>query len=105
VTTPQSERVLRARLAAHSKWATTPDRSEATAAARQAFNDRFAREVDPDGVLDPIERAVRAESARKAHYTRLALRSAQSRRRGKKLLAEADAADAEMSRLDGGDAA
>jgi hypothetical protein len=42
---------------------------------------KFERDVDPEGVLDPAERARRGESARKAHYARLALRSAQARRR------------------------
>ena len=75
-----SERVLRARIGGHSKWAKTSDRTAATATARQAFLNRFEKQVDPDGVLDPAERARRAESARKAHFTRLALRSAQARR-------------------------
>lgn len=100
-----TERALISRIAAHSKWADTTDRSAATAPARQAFIERFERQVDPDGTLDPRERAVRAEHARKAHYTRLALKSAQSRRRGRKLLADAAAADTELSRMDGGDAA
>lgn len=100
-----SERALISRIAAHSRWASTTDRAAATAKARDAFNDRFTRQVDPNGELDPTERAIRAENARKAHFTRLALKSAQSRRRGKALLAEAEAADAELSRMDGGDAA
>lgn len=76
-----SERILRAKLAAHTKWATT-DPVEGTAAARAAFLDRFEDQVDPDRVLDPVERARRAASARKAYFTRLALKSAQARRRG-----------------------
>lgn len=75
-----AERTLRARLAAHTKWA-THDPVEGTAKARAAFLDRFDREVDPDGVLDPVERARRAEHARKAHMARLALASAKARRR------------------------
>ncbi|MGY1695450.1 transposase [Geodermatophilus sp. SYSU D00814] len=39
------------------------------------------REVDPDGVLSPAERARRAGHARTAYFTRLALRSAQARRK------------------------
>ncbi|VEG42719.1 Uncharacterised protein [Mycolicibacterium flavescens] len=54
--------------------------------------DQFEREVDPEGVLTPTERAQRAEHARKAHFKRLALKSAQARRRkavvGSKLIAE-----------------
>jgi hypothetical protein len=77
---PASQRALAARVAAHSKWAVT-DPIEGTAAARRAFLDRFEREVDPDGVLPPAERARRAEHARKAHMTRLALASAKARSR------------------------
>ncbi|WP_245746534.1 hypothetical protein [Nocardia altamirensis] len=42
---------------------------------------KFEQLVDPDRVLSPQERADRAEHARKAHFTRLALKSAQARRR------------------------
>lgn len=75
-----SERTLRARLAAHDSWARTADRRARTAAGTAAFLGRFEREVDPDGVLDPADRARRAESARRAYFTRLALKSAQARR-------------------------
>jgi hypothetical protein len=94
--------VLRARCAAHSKWSQVADRTAATEKARKAFNDRFEREVDPDGVLSPEERARRAESARKAFYHRLALRSAVSRRKARaaRLDAEAAEAEAELSELD-----
>lgn len=77
---PPSERTLRARLAAHTKWAHT-DPVEGTAAARAAFLDRFEVEVDPNRELDPDERQRRAESARKAYFTGLALKSAQARRK------------------------
>lgn len=80
-TTP-SERALAARYAAHSRWAATSDPSAATAPARDAFNRRFENEVDPDGVLSPEERTRRAASARKAYFTKLALKSAQARRKG-----------------------
>ncbi len=52
---------------------------EITKAAREVFLTSFEREVDPDGTLDPKERARRAEHARKAHFARLALLSAQKR--------------------------
>lgn len=42
---------------------------------------KFEREVDPDGTLPPDELARRAEHARKAYFQRLALKSAQSRRK------------------------
>ena len=46
-----------------------------TAPAREAFLSRFDDLVDPNRVLSPAERARRSEAARKAHMTRLALRS------------------------------
>ena len=58
----------------------TDDRSARTAAARKAALDRFDREVDPEQKLDPAERSRRAMHARKAYFSRLALKSAQSRR-------------------------
>jgi hypothetical protein len=76
-----AERSLRAQIAAHESWAHTDDRSARTANARKAMLDKFERQVDPEGILPPAERAVRAEHARKAHFKRLALKSAQARRR------------------------
>lgn len=69
-----------ARIAAHESWANTPDRAARTAPARAALSAKFEHEVDPAGQLTPAERAQRAESARKAYYARLALKSAQVRR-------------------------
>jgi hypothetical protein len=69
-----------ARISAHESWARTEDRSARTAPARAAFLARFEKLVDPDGRLDPNERQVRAEHARRAHMLRLAERSAQARR-------------------------
>ena len=63
---------LRARIAAHTRWAGCEDRTDATSKARAAFMDRFERQVDPDRVLPPAERAKRAESAKRAHFARLA---------------------------------
>ena len=73
-------RALIARVAAHSRWAQVPDRSAATAPGRKAAMDRFERLVDPDGTLAPAERAKRAENARKAHFSRMALLSVQARK-------------------------
>ena len=42
----------------------------------------FEREVDPHNSLPVAERVRRAENARKAYFQRLALKSAQARRRG-----------------------
>ena len=76
------ERSLRARLAAHTLHAKVTDPAAHTAPARQAFLDRFEREVDPDGVLSAQERARRAAHARKAYFAKLALASARARRNG-----------------------
>ncbi len=73
------DRVLRARIAAHLLHAQISDEAEHTAPARAAFLSRFEREVDPDGVLDPQERARRAEHAKKAYFLRLALASRKAR--------------------------
>ena len=66
---------------------------------------RFEREVDPDGTLAPDERACRAEHLRKAHFTRLALASAKSRRKATELSKVAAEAEAELAELGGPDAA
>lgn len=75
-----AERSVRARIAALAKHASC-DGKQATASARAAFLERFAREVDPDGRLEPEERQRRAGIKRREYMTRLALKSAQSRRR------------------------
>ncbi|WP_094287666.1 hypothetical protein [Mycobacterium lehmannii] len=68
-----SERVLRAQLAAHTSWANTPDRSARTAPGRRALEDKWLAEAGGD--------PVRAEHLRKAFYAKMALKSAQARRR------------------------
>lgn len=93
-----SERSMRARLAAHSLHSQR-DSTELTAKARSAFLSGFERQVDPSGVLTPQERHRRAESARKAHFTRLALRSAQARRKRAQPVVVAD--DEEAGFADG----
>lgn len=75
-----ADRSQLAKIAAHSRWSQTDDRTAATAPARAGLQRKFELQVDPDGVLAPEERAKRAESARRAHFQRLALKSAQSRR-------------------------
>lgn len=75
--TPE-QRVLRARIAAHALHASRDSR-EVTASARAAFMSRFEREVDPDGALDPAERARRASHAKTAYFTRLAFRRSKGR--------------------------
>jgi hypothetical protein len=74
-----AERSLRAKAAAyrlHSLY----DSRELTAKARAAFQDRFAKQVDPDGILPEAERQRRAEYARKAHFAALAAKSVRARR-------------------------
>jgi hypothetical protein len=76
--TPE-QRALRARLAAHARWAKTADRAKALVPAQSAFRGRFEKEVDPEGKLPVADRLKLAESARKAYYTRLAYKSARVR--------------------------
>lgn len=78
--TPE-QRSLRARIAAHAMHAQNDSRATSQP-GRQAFLDRFEREVDPEGVLSDEERARRAAHARKAYFTKLAYLSAQARRKG-----------------------
>lgn len=77
----QTDRSMAARIAAHTRWAKTVDRAAATAPARAALERKFEREADPDGVLPPDELSKRVENLRTAYFTRMALRSAQGRRR------------------------
>lgn len=73
------ERALVARIAACERWAHVDDRVSATAKARQAFMDRFEREADPEGTLQPDERARRGALLKRAHFARLALKSGRKR--------------------------
>lgn len=79
------ERRLRARLAVHAKWAQT-DPHEGTAAARAngpGSIDYWLRQLPPEAAhLPEAERVRRAGHLKSAYYTRLALRSAQARRKG-----------------------
>ncbi|MGH7643585.1 MAG: hypothetical protein ACRENX_11370 [Candidatus Dormibacteria bacterium] len=78
VTDPEVRRAS-ARLAAFTRWSSEPDRSAATAPARSALLERFNREVDPEGILDPVLRAKLAASARSAFYSRMSLARAKQR--------------------------
>jgi len=92
-----SESTLRGRIAAHESWANTPDRAARTAPARAALVAKFLAEAGGD--------PVRAEHYRKAYFARLSLRSAQSRRKSRELLEQAEVAQAELAELTGGDVA
>ena len=80
--TPE-QRSLRARLAAYEQQA-KHDTRETTRKARESFLARFEEQVDPDRELPEAERQRRALAARKAHFTRLALRSARVRAAGRR---------------------
>lgn len=70
----------RHQIAAFESWAQTTDRTARTAAAREGLQAKFEREVDPDGVMDPVTKAKAVEAHRKAYYLRLAQLSAQARK-------------------------
>jgi hypothetical protein len=94
---------LAGRVGAYAQHA-AHDVRETTRAARAAFLTGFERAVDPEGILAPGERARRAEAARKAHFTKLALRSVQARalrRKAASLTAQAKALDAEATGASG----
>ncbi len=95
--TSTSERRLAATIAAHTSWANTEDRTARTAPARLALDQKFLDEAGGD--------PVRAAHLRKAWFARLALKSAQSRRKARELTAAAEAAEAELSEAGGLDGA
>lgn len=72
--------VLRARIGGLALAAQRDSRAY-TAQARASFLSRFEREVDPDSLLPHDERQRRAAAAKRLYFARLALRSAQARRR------------------------
>ncbi|MDP9363971.1 MAG: hypothetical protein M3Q10_07055 [Chloroflexota bacterium] len=76
---PERARLL-GRIGAHAAHA-KHDSRDLTAKARETFLARFEREVDPGFVLPAEERRRRAEHARRAHFARLALASADARRK------------------------
>lgn len=89
----ETERRLHATIGAHVSWANTADRTARTAPARAALDQKFLDEAGGD--------PVRAEHLRKAHFARLALKSAQSRRRAREQTELAEAAEAELSETGG----
>ena len=79
-------RALHARIAVHTSWQQTTNRTARTAPAVEAGPSRLSyweKRVDPDGLMDEATRAKAAENARTAHYQRMAYRSAQARARRK----------------------
>lgn len=77
---------MRARIASYTRWAHADDQDRFAAGyrMRQGLQAKFEREVDPEGLLLPQERAKRADYLYKAHMQRLALKAAQARRRKQK---------------------
>jgi hypothetical protein len=75
-----------ARIASNMRWALEPDRVGATQPMRDAQQRKFEDLVDPERVLDPVEREKRVVNAKRAYYTRLAAKSAATRaaRKGKR---------------------
>lgn len=88
-----AERRLAAQIAANESWAATPDRTARTANARAALDAKFLEQAGGD--------PVRAAHLRKAHFQRLALKSATSRRKSRELTEAAKAAEAELDELGG----
>ncbi len=82
---PASEVRLAAQIRAHQSWAKTVDRSARTAPARAALERQFLEQAGGD--------PIRAEHLRTAHYKRLALQSAASRRRNRERRAAASRND------------
>lgn len=89
-----AELSLRNSIAANERWGREPDRTAATAPGRRAFEQRFLDAADGD--------PVRAANLRAAHFKRLALKSAISRRKAREATAAAEAAESELAELDGG---
>jgi hypothetical protein len=68
-------RSARGTIGAHVSWFNTVDRAARTAPARAALDQKFLDQADGD--------PVRAAHLRKAYFARLALKSAQARRKAR----------------------
>jgi len=78
-----SDRTLRSRIGAHAKWARVSDRTAATAPGRLAATTGLDTKLAAAYGIDPThpDYVVRLTHARSAYFARLALKSAQARRR------------------------
>lgn len=85
-------RSLAGSIGAHISWANTADRPARTAPARRALEQKFLDQAGGD--------PVRAAHLRQAYYKRLALKSAQARRKVKELTQAAESAEAELNDFD-----
>ena len=96
VASPDPAKSMAGKIGAHTKWARTTDRTQATQAARDEFEARFLAEAGGD--------PIRAKHLRKLYYARLSLKSAKTRaarKAGK--TSEADAAETQkLDALGGG---
>ena len=77
--TPGVTHAQRGRLGAHIAHSRN-DLRAMTSAARGAFLSSFERQADPDGILPVAERLRRAEHLKRAHFLRMALKSAATRK-------------------------
>jgi hypothetical protein len=75
-----AEKHLRASIAGLTSWANTSDRSARGRHAQEGLFQKFLLAVDPDQQLDVVTRTKNATSLYRAHYQRMALRSAIVRR-------------------------
>jgi hypothetical protein len=91
------------RIGGFVSWANTPDRKARTAPGRAAALARFEKQVDPDGTMDPKERALRADAAKSAFFAQMAYRSSQARgarARAQKIEREVEADIADVGATD-----
>jgi hypothetical protein len=86
-----TDRTLAARIAANTRWS-KEDPTEQGRLLRAGLEEKFLRDVDPEGVLPEAERRRRADCAKRAHFQRMALASAKARRARKTPPAAGDAA-------------
>jgi hypothetical protein len=76
--TPEQRR-LRAQVAANARWSRYMARQDQSAAARSAIYARLERQVDPEKVLDPAERARLVSAAARRLSAELNLAKAHKR--------------------------
>jgi hypothetical protein len=75
-----SERRLRARKASLTAWQNTVDRSARGRHANAGLMAKFAREIDPDGTMDPKERAAKVKTRHAKHIADMQWAAVQARR-------------------------
>lgn len=90
---------LKERRGAHESWARTKDRPARTKPAREAFTKKLERQVDPNGVMDPVTLAKAVENARKAHYLAMAEKSVRVRKARAKERSQKEFADRQQAIL------